>query len=375
MNDASAADSHLFPKVSKAQKKRIINLLQPIPYYQNREVFCKIPIYLPVAGNGKTCSWLVPRDNASHTTEMIGAETYYPFHPSDLVAIYDSMFAYSAGLATQTQNFDPIGTLFNQTAAINTSRTNMLPTASFTVFPGNTRRLLVGFTCRYVITNSCNVPLDYKAFKVVPRHHIDAATFSPNIITEYANGLWENGIGTLVSGTLSDVNYGQFLYSNEFDLYDSNGITQNFKIKRTKSFRLSPGRKAILTVKVKPRLYDMRTWFNDAIAATGPVTTDCPWVRFKGIPEWVVKFTTPDGSVDLAEDLYDASSNPEYGGITTQVPGVSTLHYQINYQVKKYPFPSVAYRQSSAAIGQGAGTTASGSMINSTIVPGVVKYA
>lgn len=316
MNDASTPRHHLFPKVSNAQKKRIINLLQPTPFIQNREVFCKIPLYLPLAGNGKTCSWLVPRDNASSQTSMIGADTYYPFHSSDLVTLYDTFFANYVSSSAANQNFDPVGTLYNQFSPIPFARTNLLPNHPGSIWPGNQRRLLVGFVARYTIVNSSNVPMDYKAFKICARHHLDSETFTNNIVTEYANGLWGSGIGTTTAPPLTDTNFGQNIYSNEYDLFDSSLITQNWKIKRVKSFRLAPGRKAVLIVKVKPRLWDMRTWFNDTIADTGPLPTDCPWVRFKGVPEWVVKFTTPEGSVDLAESLYDVSSNPQYGGIT-----------------------------------------------------------
>lgn len=349
------AKADLFKRPSKRLTRMVMDVLNPNPICVERESYSKTPIILPGGPNeGKPCAWVFPRDSTA-SPSITGAAMHYPFVVVDIIGLYNTIFMKgtlsAAGLGTAWPFVSWWGsTLAN---APNVGAFNWAPDDANTASPLASQYLRVGYYCKYTLTNSCNRNLDFRGFKLTPRVDLDGYTYSSNLFHEYCNALWANGIGTDVAGNLTDANFAQYLFSNEYDFFDAPSLLRVIKINKVRNFMLRPGQTKTFIIKQKPRRHWMRRWLNDSVANTGAVNTDCPWSRLKGASEWVFKYTpSADGAVN-AYAPYTGTA-PDYNEVTVSVPAVATLHYSIKYYCKMMPVPPITHRLQFTTTGQGA---------------------
>lgn len=334
-----------------------------------REAYCKVPLPLPTSGSARTCAWVVPFDTTGMGTPTMitAANTYYPMQANDLVLIYNHTFPTSS-------TTPPFGTPWNLfTLSNSTTIGNVYPSDALTQWPHSQRRLRMGAFYTYTVTNTGNTPVFVTPFKVSARRNLDKATFQQNILNEYINFLWNSGIGSSVVGSINEQSMLAYFHNNQFDLFDASEFCSTWKIRSKRSFTLAPGKSRTFSIRLKPRTWNMRLWFNDFIAAA--VSTEHPWVRFKGVPEYVFKYTTGEGasSAITMANLYPAAAGqvtlPDYSDLDNQPVGLLSCDYSIKYYCK--PVPLVAPRSHYFMGATGNGTVSTTNTV--TIVDSDVK--
>jgi len=322
--------------------------MQPEPIQLIRESFSRTPLLLPGANEGKNCAWLIPRNSAG--TSMLGSTQHYPLMPADLAKIYNYMYFANGVTSAHGYQINPWWRWITITDG------SWDPSAPDSNFRLNQQYLYVGGVFTYTITNIMNIPIDVKAFKVVARRDLDGYTYTQNIINEYAEALWQAGVGTETTHPLTDANFATYFTENSLDLFDAPNILRNWKIKKTTTFSLQPGKTRTFRIKLRVRKWWMRRWFNDIISNEGASIDDCPWVRLKGTPEWLFKFTPSQTAANASNVLY-SSNAPVYNTNSVEPPAAAAIHYHAKYEVKGCPIPQMQFTAYLERTGQAATDT------------------
>jgi len=317
----------VFPKPNKHLRNEIINCMQPESVL-DRESHNKIPIPYTSTLSGRVAAWVIPYrlSDTTSTTRITGVVQHYPFSATDLVDIYNAAWALTSPFP-----------YFGQFAPLGISGGQMLPNTVGTQRPHSQLKLRVGAYYTYTVTNISSNDLYVSPYKIRARNDINAFAYTQNILSEYCNALWQSGIGTNVGGSLDEKTMFEAFHTNQYDFYDAPVFCADWDVRRKKSFKLAPGQSRTFRIKIRARTWRMRHWFNDFQA---PTVASCPWVRFKGIPEYVFKYTTSDGG-DANPDYYPADADvglPDLSIPMEQQLGVVSLDYNIKYYVKLVPW-------------------------------------
>lgn len=339
----------------------------------DREVACKIPLpyFASIAQSGRVCAWAFPFNPSSLSlgSFLTSAATYYPFADFDCVGMFSYLFRNSATW--------PSAMFYSPFSLTNSTNLNYTSGTSNTLFPLSQRYLRVGCYYTYTVTNSGNTPLFVSPYKLYARRNLDKATYGTNILNEYISNLWNSGVATNVSGTLDEKTMVDYVHGNKYDFFDASSFCSQWKIKTRRPFVLMPGKSRAFSCKIRARSWSMREWFNDFPATDVPTASDCPWVRFKGVPEYVFKYTTGDGQA-TGVNYYPADTNPglpEYFQSDIQPVGLMTLNYTIKYYVKFKPLVQPAFHATLGVNGFNTSGPSTLSLVDNLMAPTAAALA
>lgn len=322
-------NSHVFPKPSKRFTKAVVNSVVPLSVL-DKECYSRVPLPLATAASGRICAWVVPFDptTATSSSKITQFSQIYPFQAADLVSIYNFSFD-AGGTSGSYPNFGffaPLSTVMP-----------IMPAATGTWWPMSQHKVRVGAFYTYTVTNTSNTPCFVTPYKVYARRNLDRQTYNTNILQEYLNNLWQSGLGTNATSTDESQMYNYF-HANTYDLFDASTFCQQWKVKTKRPFVLNPGRSRSFSIRLKARSWSMREWFEDFIANSSPLSTDCPWARLKGVPEYIFRYTTGDGGAGTPNYWPNTAPNdpnlPDLTFKNEQPNAVLSVSYLMKYYVK-----------------------------------------
>lgn len=344
---------HVFPKVNKSFRDKIYDTLQDVQTFC-REVYNKIPSPLNIANFGQPCWWAIPYDiTGMAATDMIStAVTFYPMRRDELATIYARVMDPRSGGGTW-----PVNPFIAEQTTIQTfAGLSSDPGAAKTLWPLNQLRLRLGMFYTYEIENTCNIPVIVRAYKIAARRHLDVDTFGFNILGEYIGQLWNSGIGTDTAGTLNESTMVNQFHSADYDLFSAKTMLSYWKVLKVKTFRLNPTKSRRFSCRVKARTWLMRDWFNDFPTAP-PASTSCPWVRFKGVPEYVFRIESDVSGSATGDNLWPNAVLPDYSIPVQDMPAAVNLKFNMKYFCKPVIPQYCASTFNLGNVGQGATTT------------------
>lgn len=323
-----------------------MNLFHPITF--DRANFNKVPLFAPNTNYGRPCNWVVPiyADATTPPGTLSLMPQLYPFVFDDISRILQNLFyakQYPVGTDTEIQ----ASTWYEMP----TGSIEMGPNNVSTIQPFARQRWYMGCSASWTITNHSSGDVFVKAFKVCARKDLDSGTYVNNILQEYCNALWSDGHGTN-NATVDSDTMSAYFNDNEYDLFDSPTFLHSWKVLRATSFKLAPGKSRTFRIKIRPRLWYARDFFNDQ----EPIVSYWRNQRTKGVPEWVFKYTSVPGSTSTPAPY--SGGQPNYTQLTPFMLADVGCEYQIKYECKKFPFPDTEYSFSLGTGGQAAANTA-----------------
>lgn len=365
-------NARVFPKHDKRLATKVYDALNP-PQVFERESFNKIPIPLAQANQGRRCAWCVPYDVSGAGTPSVitGVTQYYPMSRTDLSSIMQEVM-------TANSSIWPVGQQYNAYSLINNANASMELGSANSMRPSPQIYFRLGAFYTYTITNVSNAPIYVTGFRVAARKNLPRANYGENILALYAQGLWNSGLGTNTSTSITESSMDQYFHSNTVDLFDASTFLHLFKVKTKTTFTLPPGKSKSFSIRLRSRIWNYNDLFADF--QNTPQAVDMPWSRIRGVPEYVFKYTTGDGGI-AGQNYYPAANPPgvglpDYSMLDYQPVGIAALSYSIKYYIAPRPQRGLQYHSLISVTGQGTSTAGSTkTMTDNTLQPSVPAYA